>query len=233
LRKKRAAKIEDAVPFALADVENVGVTEEDLPILEQDVEAKIIGWLAARFLKTLVEKKLYKCSTERGRVGSVFEIGTSDDLAFLVLLVEDSYNIWKAMAEDIAMDNTIEERDQREPARKKLKRVHYKDKKKHGKAGKHGKTGTGLSSQEAQKRYQVLRKRMQAIKKDQCIKDKVDAVFKDEIDNCRQDDDNASSSAIPSCANEQQLDQEPEADREMMEELLEEMGFDQNAIVML
>jgi len=228
------AKIEDAVPFDLSDVEDVGVTQTDLPsILKEDVEAKIIGWVAAHFLKTLVEKKLYKFSIERGNIKSVFEVATIDDLAFLILLVEDSYNIWKGMAEDIAMDRPDEEGDLNEPARKKLKRINYKEKKKHGKEGKHGKSGTGLSSPKAQMRYQVLRKRMQEIKKDQCLKDKVDAVFKKEIDNCREDDDNVGSGKSSFASEQQLLNQEPEANKEVMDELLEEMGFDQNSIVML
>lgn len=232
--KKKVAKIEDVIPFNLEDVENIGVTQAALPsILEEDVEARIIGWIAAHFLKTLVEKKLYKCSTEKGNVKSVFEIATGDDLAFLVLLVEDSYIIWKGMAEDIAKDHPGEEIDQNEPARKKLKRINYKEKKKHGKEGKHGKSGTGLSSPEAQMRYQVLKKRMQAIKKDQCIKEKVDAVFKKEIDDCREDDANVSPLNSSFANGQQFLEQEPEADKEMMEEMLEEMGFDQSTIVMI
>jgi hypothetical protein len=234
LQKKRVAKIEEAVPFALMDLENVGVTQINLPsIMEQDVEAKVIGWIAAHFLKTLVEKKLYKYSTERGNIKSVFEIATIDDLAFLILLVEDSYNIWKGMAEDIAMDRPDEEGDLNEPARKKLKRINYKEKKKHGKEGKHGKSGTGLSSPEAQMRYQVLRRRMQEVKKDQCLKDKVDAVFKKEIDDCREDEDNVGSGKSSFAREQQLLNQEPEANKEVMEDLLEEMGLDQSTFVML
>lgn len=108
-----------------------------------------------------------------------------------------------------------------------------REKEKHGKEAKYGKSGIGsTSSLEAQKRYQVLNKRMQAIKKDQCIINKVDAVFKDEIKRYWEDDDDPSSGKS-SCVNEQQLNQETEADKEMMEELLEEMGFARNTIVML
>jgi hypothetical protein len=108
-----------------------------------------------------------------------------------------------------------------------------REKEKHGKEAKYGKSGIGsMSSLKAQKRYQVLNKRMQAIKKDQCIINKVDAVFKDEIKRYWEDDDDPSSGKS-SCVNEQQLNQETEADKEMMEELLEEMGFARNTIVML
>jgi len=108
-----------------------------------------------------------------------------------------------------------------------------KAKKKHRKEAKYGKLGIGsISSLEAQKRYQVPKKRMQAIKKDQCIINKVDAVFKDEIKRYWKDDDGPSSGKS-SCVNEQQLNQETESDKEMMEELLEEMGFARNMIVML
>jgi hypothetical protein len=108
-----------------------------------------------------------------------------------------------------------------------------REKEKHGKEAKYGKSGIGsMSSLEAQKRYQYLKKRMQAIKKDQCIRSKVNAVFKDEIKRYWENDDDPSPGKS-SCVNEEQLNQETESDKEMIEDLLEEMGFDWNTIAML
>ena len=137
---KEGARLEDFVPFNKKDVVAFALTNGDTEEV-QAMEVTIMAWICARFLKCLVPAKVVPVL----ETSELFAVASFDDVAFLLLSFEDSFDVWMKMAE--ATQNTSE------PLNKKVRRRDYKKDKKYN-------SGIGLSGKEAQQRYVIIRNRV-------------------------------------------------------------------------
>jgi hypothetical protein len=132
--------LEDFVPFTHNDL--VAFGEEGAQEMEA-VEVTLMAWICARCLKCIVPAKVIPMLETSGEL---FTVATFDDIAFLLLLFEDSFKVWMEMA-------AAKKKLVGEPASKRVCRHDYKTQKTY-------QLGNGLSGKEAQKRYVVIRNRV-------------------------------------------------------------------------
>ena len=135
-KKGAGAKLGDFVPFNKKDVKTFALNGETDEV--QAMEVTIMAWICARFLKCLVSAKVVPVL----ETSELFAVASYDDVAFLLISFEDSFDVWMKMA--AAKQSTSE------PVNKKVCRRDYKEEKTY-------KSGIGLSGQEAQKRYVIIR----------------------------------------------------------------------------
>jgi hypothetical protein len=120
-----------------------------------DEEMDVIAWICARFLPCMVPAKMFPQLEN----GNLFEIVTFDDVAFLLLLFEDSYSVWPKMARaelerGTALGEQVSDSSEpRQPPAKKICRGAFKAEKKF-------RQGNGLSGKVAQSRFKILRRRI-------------------------------------------------------------------------
>ena len=156
--KTGTAAIEDAMPFSEDQLAAVARLEKEKQGDERNVvdndEVKIVTWICARFARCLLTAKMVpRLETEK-----MLDVLTIDDIAFLILVFEDTYRVWMKMADakkDAGQTSEDHESDNgsRPPPPKRICRGTYKDDKKF-------KNGNGLSSKKAQSRYATLRLRI-------------------------------------------------------------------------
>lgn len=133
-------KLEDFVPFTHNDLVAFG---EDGAQEMEAVEVTLMAWICARCLKCIVPAKVIPMLETSGEL---FTVATFDDIAFLLLLFEDSFKVWMEMA-------AAKKKLVGEPASKRVCCHDYKTQKTY-------QLGNGLSGKEAQKRYVVIRNRV-------------------------------------------------------------------------
>lgn len=116
------------------------------PVLEQEAEVDIIAWVASHLYECIVDARTYT-NLVKGREHQLFEYATYDDVAFLILLVEDSFKMWIGMAKNEIDPKLVTKGKNGEEVtgRKKFKLL------------KKFSAGNGLSSVGAQKRYHEIR----------------------------------------------------------------------------
>jgi hypothetical protein len=158
---KTGTSIDEAMPFNTEKLDSVGRLEneqdQDKRNMTDDEEMNIVAWICARFLPCLVPAKMIPQLED----GKLFEVVTFDDVAFLLLLFEDSYNVWPKMAKaELERGEVLREQQQgskpsepQQPPAKKICRGTYKGEKKF-------KQGNGLSGKVAQSRFKILRRRI-------------------------------------------------------------------------
>ena len=87
------------MPFNAEKLASVGRLEESeqdedkMNVADND-EMDVVAWICARFLPCLVPAKMIPQLDD----GKLFEVVTFDEVAFLLLLFEDSYSVWPKMA---------------------------------------------------------------------------------------------------------------------------------------
>lgn len=145
--------INACVPFWKAELSRFGeVTVEnntEIPDLKEDVEVAMIAWICARFLKCVLNQKRLKAAMAGDRQEmNLFDIATFDDIAFLMLLFEDGFDVWLSKATELVRQEQKEWPSQDNnnfgpPPKKRLCRDQYKTCKTFG-------TGNGLSGKFAQ-----------------------------------------------------------------------------------
>jgi hypothetical protein len=149
------------MPFDAEKLDSVGRLEneqdQDKRNVADNEEMGVVAWICARFLPCLVPAKMIPQLED----GNLFEVVTFDDVAFLLLLFEDSYNVWPKMAKaELERGEVLREQQQgseasepKQPPTKKICRGTYKGEKKF-------KQGNGLSGKVAQSRFKILRRRI-------------------------------------------------------------------------
>jgi hypothetical protein len=147
------------MPFNAENLASVGRLENEQDLDKRNVadneEMDVVAWICARFLPCLVPAKMIP-QLENGKL---FEVVTFDDVAFLLLLFEDSYSVWPKMAKaelergEIVRERVSDLSDPQQPPAKKICRGTYKGEKKF-------KQGNGLSGKVAQSRFKILRRRI-------------------------------------------------------------------------
>jgi hypothetical protein len=149
-----------AMPFSAEVLAGIGRVEneenQDKRHMADNEEMDVVAWICARFLPCMVPAKMIP-QLENGKL---FEVVTFDDVAFLLLLFEDSYSVWPKMAKaELERGTTLggQVSDSSEPHQpppaKKICRGTFKGEKKF-------KQGNGLSGKVAQSRFKVLRRRL-------------------------------------------------------------------------
>jgi hypothetical protein len=147
------------MPFSADSLASVGRVENEEDLDKRNTadgeEMDVVAWICARFLPCMVPAKMIP-QLENGKL---FEVVTFDDVAFLLLLFEDSYSVWPKMAKaELERGKPLEEQvsnssDPEQPPAKKICRGTFKGEKKF-------KQGNGLSGKVAQSRFKILRRRI-------------------------------------------------------------------------
>jgi hypothetical protein len=147
------------MPFTAEKLASVGGLEneqdQDKRNVADNEEMDVVTWICARFLPCLVPAKIIP----RLENGKLFDVVTFDDVAFLLLLFEDSYNVWPKMAkaelqrEGVLREHGGDGNEPQQPLTKKICRGTFKEEKKF-------KQGNGLSGKAAQLRFSILRRRI-------------------------------------------------------------------------
>lgn len=146
------------MPFNAKMLANIGRLEDEQDLdkrnVADDEEMDVVSWVCARFLPCMVPAKMIP-QLENGKL---FDIVSFDDVAFLLLLFEDSYSVWPRMAKaelerQQRITATEGENEPRQPPAKKVCRGAFKGEKKF-------RQGNGLSGKVAQSRFKTLRSRI-------------------------------------------------------------------------
>jgi hypothetical protein len=147
------------MPFNAENLASIGRLEneqdQDKRNVADNEEMNVVAWICARFLPCMVPVKMIPQLED----GKLFEVVTFDDVAFLLLLFEDSYSVWPKMAkaelerEEILREQVSDLSGPQQPPAKKICRGTFKEEKKF-------KQGNGLSGKVAQSRFKILRRRI-------------------------------------------------------------------------
>jgi hypothetical protein len=150
------------MPFNAEILANIGRLEDEQDLdkrnVADDEEMDVVAWICARFLPCMVPAKMIPQLEN----GELFEVVSFDDVAFLLLLFEDSYSVWPKMAKaelERQKGTTVGEQQvsdssaPKQPPAKKVCRGTFKGEKKF-------RQGNGLSGKVAQSRFKTLRSRI-------------------------------------------------------------------------
>lgn len=144
--------VEDFFPFSKDDIGNFGAKKDDgeSEELRKEKEKRcleLVAWIAVHLIRCVIDGKILKGkSSKLLSENQLQDIASWDDVAFCMLMAEDSLEVWKEMAITELCGWGESDAGGEEPAKKKIRRSHFKALKKFEK-------GNGISGKVAQNRY--------------------------------------------------------------------------------
>ena len=111
---KSGAELQDFVPFRIENLmvfgeaeprknPDIKSSEKTIELNSEELEVTMIAWICAQFLGCLVRRRKARLLED----AKLFDLGSFDDVAYLLLLFEDSFSVWVEMAvADVEAGNT-------------------------------------------------------------------------------------------------------------------------------